>query len=176
MDAFTGEIRMLPYTFAPYEWARCEGQLYPASQNQALFSILGAIFGGDGRTNFNLPDLRGRAPMHSGTGPGLSRHVLGEKSGGETAQLTEQTMPAHNHAAIVNVIPATAMVPTSNYLSIEISPEICDWATITDPGKLVPMNGLAIAPNGGSQPHENRQPFLVTQFCICLEGIYPSRS
>ncbi len=175
MDAFFGEIRMLPYTYAPYCWARCDGQVYPVSQNPALFSVIGAVFGGDGTSTFGLPDLRGRAPMHPGTGPGLTPHVAGEKTGSETIQLTPQTMPVHQHTAIVNVKTATTSTPTNNYLAIETVPEILDWATITDPGKLVPMNSAVLMPTGGSQVHENRQPFLVTPFCICMEGIYPTR-
>lgn len=175
-DAFTGEIRMLPYLYAPADWAYCDGQLYPLQQNPALYSVIGITFGGNGNTNFGLPNLKGRAPLHPGTGPGLSPHQAGQASGVESAILYEQNLPQHTHAATVCKTQATTPVPTNQFLAVELSPEIMDWATVTDPAKLIAMDDSALSQTGGSQSHENCQPFLVVPFCICINGIYPMRS
>lgn len=175
-DAFTGEIRMLPYPYAPADWAYCDGQLYPIQQNPALYSVISTTFGGNGNTTFGLPDLRGRSPIHPGRGPGLSQYVPGQMSGVESAHLFEQNLPNHNHTAVACNKPATTPTPTNQFLAVELSPEIMDWAVVTDPSKLTPMDGNALAKNGGSQLHDNRQPYLAVPFCICINGIYPPHS
>lgn len=173
MDAYIGEIRLFGGNFAPRSWAFCDGQLMPISQNTALFSLLGITYGGDGISTFALPDLRGRAPMHWGTGPGLSPVVLGEKSGVDTVTLLTSQMPAHNHQALA----ATS--------SDEQDPQNAVWAQ-GQSGRLpyeqysdsvnTAMSPLALTATGGSQAHNNLQPYQVVNFIICLYGVYPPHS
>lgn len=165
-DPFIGEIRMFGFDFAPRNWAVCNGALLAISQNTALFSILGTTYGGNGAQTFGLPNLQGRAPMHFGTGPGLTPRNLGETGGSETVTLSATQLPQHNH--IVN---ATNAAPNQG------SPSGNNWATgnYSATGNAA-MSGQAIAASGGSQPHENRHPYTVVNFCICLFGIFPSRN
>ena len=165
-DPFLGEIRPLSFNFAPRFWAMCSGQILSIAQNQALFSLLGTNYGGNGQTNFALPDLRGRVAISAGTGPGLSPKVLGEKSGAEAITLTANEIPAHRHRVNVSNT-ATSGTPVSNLPG-------------STSGNLVygPQGGETLASDalmsvGGSQAHENRQPFLTITYAICLAGIFP---
>lgn len=170
MDPFVAEIRIFPFNFAPKGWAWCDGQLLPLSQNTALFSLLGTTYGGNGKSNFALPDLQGAAPMHPGQGPGLSLHDLGEQGGSETVTLLESEIPLHNHA--VNV---------SSQLALENLPQAQNWAMgdgvnmYGPPIALTQMAGTALAPAGGDQPHNNMQPYLTFYFNIALQGVFPPR-
>src|SRR4051794_39679133 len=154
MDPFVAEIRIFPFNFAPKGWAWCDGQLLPLSQNTALFSLLGTTYGGDGKSNFALPDLQGRAPMHPGQGPGLSLHDLGETGGSETVSLLESEIPAHAHALRGDVNTAETRDPAGNVLGRGSS--INAYQT-NSAQSLVPMAGEALAPAGGDQPHNNMQ-------------------
>ena len=172
-DPFVAEIRIFPFNFAPKGWAWCDGQLMPLSQNTALFSLLGTTYGGDGKSNFALPDLQGRAPMHPGQGPGLSLHDLGETGGSETVTLLESEIPAHSHALMAQGAPGDTSLPTANSLARAIG------ATpyLPPPGApLVSMSAQALPPAGGDQPHNNLQPYLTFYFCIALQGVFPPRT
>jgi microcystin-dependent protein len=169
MEPFLGQILLVPYNFAPRGWALCNGQILSIAQNTALFSLLGTTYGGNGQTTFALPDLRGRVPVGSGQGPGLASYDLGAVAGTETVTLLTSEMPAHNH-----------MVQASNGYSAA-TPENAfpgsDSATsIYDAAANTTMNPMMIGAAGGSQPHENRQPYQVLNYIIALEGIFPSRS
>src|SRR5215213_1523405 len=170
-DPFVAEIRIFPFNFAPKGWAWCDGQLLPLSQNTALFSLLGTTYGGDGKSNFALPDLQGRAPMHPGQGPGLSLHDLGETGGSETVTLLESEIPSHSHNVIAQPAPADTNLPANNVLARVTG------ATPYQPvgGSLVSMAPEALAPAGGDQPHNNLQPYLTFYFCIALQGVFPPR-
>ncbi|MCX4248096.1 phage tail protein [Paraliomyxa miuraensis] len=170
MEPFIGQIIMFAGNFAPRGWALCDGQLLPISQNQALFSILGTTYGGDGRTTFALPDLRGRASLHAGSGPGLTPRSLGQKSGEETVTLTVNQMPSHGH--VVNAADTMANVrsPSNAVLAQEATGAYQNGRTD------VTMNPAMIGNSGGSQPHDNMQPYLVVNYIIALEGIFPSRN
>ena len=172
-EPFIGEIRMFAGNFAPRGWALCDGQLLAVSQNDALFSLLGTIYGGDGRTTFGLPDLRGRLPMHAGTGPGLSNRRLGAKTGTENVTLTVNQLPSHSHGLGYCSARADATGPVGNNLAASASGDrqfAGSGATLTD------MNVNAVANAGGSGQHPNVPPFLCIHFIIALVGIYPSRS
>jgi microcystin-dependent protein len=169
-DPFVAEIRIFPFNFAPKGWAWCDGQLMPLSQNTALFSLLGTTYGGNGKSNFALPDLQGRAPMHPGQGPGLSLHDLGETGGSETVTLLESEIPAHSHAVSVSQADALVGSPVGQQFATGIG--IGMYAT---PGALTQLNPSALAPAGGDQPHNNLQPYLTFYFCIALQGVFPPR-
>lgn len=172
-DPFVAEIRIFPFNFAPRGWAWCDGQLLPLSQNTALFSLLGTTYGGNGKSNFALPDLQGRSPMHPGQGPGLSLHDLGETGGSETVTLLESEIPSHSHQFNVSGAPADAQQPTSH------SPARITGAQpyATPAGaSLVQMAPESVAPAGGDQPHNNMQPYLTFYFCIALQGVFPPRT
>jgi microcystin-dependent protein len=162
-EPFLAEIRIMSFNFPPKGWALCNGQLLPINQNQALFALLGTTYGGDGQTTFALPDLRGRIPMHNGNG-----HTLGERGGQEAHTLTQQEMPTHTH--VVNAVNSNANTdPPGHFLAVANA--------LYQPG---PQN-TSLAPDtitnvGGSQPHENRQPFLTLSFAIALQGIFPSQN
>jgi microcystin-dependent protein len=170
-DPFVAEIRIFPFNFAPKGWAWCNGQLLPLSQNTALFSLLGTTYGGNGKSNFALPDLQGRAPMFWGQGPGLSLHDIGEMGGSETVTLLGSEMPGHGHGLVAQVAPGDAQVPadTSFARAIGATPYMT-------PGALLPMANTALTPAGGDQPHNNMQPYLTLYFCIALQGVFPPRS
>jgi len=170
-DPFVAEIRIFPFNFAPRGWAWCDGQLLPLSQNTALFSLLGTTYGGDGKSNFALPDLQGRAPMHPGQGPGLSLHDLGETGGSETVTLLESEIPAHSHALNASLADGTNQTPVGEQLAAGVS--IGQYAP---PGPLTQLNPNALAPAGGDQPHNNLQPYLTFYFCIALQGVFPPRT
>ena len=164
-EPFLSEIRLFSFVFAPRGWALCNGQLLPINQNQALFSLLGTTFGGDGRVNFGLPDLRGRVPIHVGSG-----HTLGERGGEQAHTLSIAEIPTHLHQAQAVNITATTSTPTSALmLSNSSASSLYGPAT-----NLVAMSATTITNNGGSQAHQNMQPFLTLSFGIALQGIFPS--
>jgi len=167
-DPFLGEIILVPYNFAPLGWAFCEGQLLPINQNQALFSLLGTTYGGDGRTTFALPDLRGRVPISSGQGPGLQNYELGQTGGEETVTLTGNQVGAHSHLVKVSSKHSNSGNPLNNFIAQGDHFQSAADGSTMNPGMI--ENG------GGSQPHENRQPYLGLHYCIALQGIFPSRS
>ena len=179
MEPFLGEVRMFAGSFAPLGWALCNGQLLSISQNDALFALMGTTYGGDGQVTFALPDFRGRVPVHQGQGPGLPAFIMGEAAGQESVTLSPQAIPAHTHmlsasSAVPAAVPAgginlntTPMVPASP------APKPKMYA---DPTALAAMSPQAIAPAGGSQPHNNMAPFLALNFIIALEGIFPSQN
>lgn len=171
-DPFVAEIRIFPFNFAPRGWAWCDGQLLPLSQNTALFSLLGTTYGGNGKSNFALPDLQGRAPMHPGQGPGLSLHDLGETGGSETVSLLESEIPAHSHTLRGNNTVGDSPVPTGNTLA-RFSGNVYQQNVASG---LVALAPEALAPAGGDQPHNNMQPYLTFYFCIALQGVFPPRT
>lgn len=170
-DPFVAEIRIFPFNFAPKGWAWCNGQLLPISQNTALFSLLGTTYGGDGKSNFALPDMQGNAPMHPGQGPGLSLHDLGEMGGSDTVTLLQSEIPAHSHALMTSVADATSRLPGGQLLATGIG--ISQYAM---PAALTQLNPNAISPAGGGQPHNNMQPYLTLNFNIALQGVFPPRT
>lgn len=171
-DPFVAEIRIFPFNFAPKGWAWCDGQLLPISQNTALFSLLGTTYGGNGKSNFALPDLQGRAPMHPGQGPGLSLHDLGEQNGQETVELLDSELPAHSHAL------------GSGGAADKAAPANAAWAAAgaVSNQKLYgnPAGASGTMPYAfgypGSAPHNNMQPYLTMYFCIAMQGVYPPRT
>lgn len=171
MDPFIAEIRIFPFNFAPKGWAWCDGQLLPLSQNTALFALLGTTYGGNGKSNFALPDLQGRAPMHPGQGPGLSLHDLGETGGSETVSLLESEIPAHTHtirAADDSGLQSSPVAPTPAY------PAKGGFYAPSN-GAITQMSVNAATPTGGDQPHNNMMPYLTFYFNIALQGDFPSR-
>lgn len=172
-DPFVAEIRIFPFNFAPRGWAWCDGQLLPLSQNTALFSLLGTTYGGNGQSNFALPDLQGRTPMHPGQGPGLSLHDLGETGGTETVSLLQSEIPSHSHALMAqnNPLGSTA-VPAGNTFTRPASGNLYDGTSLSN----VAMSDSAITPAGGDQPHNNMMPYLTFYFCIALQGVFPPRT
>lgn len=171
MDPFVAEIRIMPTNFAPRGWAFCDGQLLPLSQNTALFSLLGTYYGGNGKSNFALPDLQGRVPMHPGQGPGLSLHDLGETGGSETVSLLESEIPSHNHGLRAFLDPGDLADPGTRSLARSGTGNLYQ----TNAVGLTPMSPQAIAPAGSSFPHNNLMPYLALNFIIALQGVYPPR-
>jgi len=173
-DPFVAEIRIFPFNFAPRGWAWCNGQLLPISQNTALFSLLGTTYGGDGKSNFALPDLQGSAPMHPGQGPGLSLHDLGEVGGSETVTLLESEIPSHSHTLRANTDFADVQTPSSAR-SIARSQNANAYKAPSGQPQVA-MSPSALAPAGGGQPHNNMQPYLTLNFNIALQGVFPPRT
>lgn len=161
-EPFLSEIRIMSFAFAPKGWAMCNGQLMPINQNQALFSLLGTTYGGDGRVNFALPDLRGRTPIHEGSG-----HTLGEKAGEQAVTLTLSQMPQHTH--VLNASPKSADNPVAASNVLATAGNLYSAPN----NNLVTLLGT-VGNVGGSQAHLNMQPFLTLTFCIALQGIFPS--
>ena len=168
-DPCVAEIRIFPFNFAPKGWAWCDGQLLPLSQNTALFSLLGTTYGGNGNSNFALPDLQGRAPMHPGQGPGLSLHDLGETGGSDTVTLLESEIPAHSHTLNTSIRSADSLSPAA----LAVGTGNNAYAPLGNSTLAAPQ---ALAPAGGGQPHNNMQPYLTFYFCIALQGVFPPRS
>jgi microcystin-dependent protein len=168
-ERYLGSIALVAFNFAPVGWATCDGQLLSIAQNTALFSLLGTTYGGNGTTNFSLPDLRGRVPVGFGQGPGLSPYNLGDRAGTETVTLSLSQIPAHSHTPVGSSSPANTGSVSNTY-----------WATprlllYSSDAPSVPMNGIAIGSTGGNQGHDNLKPLLVVNYIIALEGIYPAR-
>ena len=170
-EPFIAEIRIFPYTFAPRGWANCDGQLLPISQNTALFALVGTIYGGDGRTTFGLPNLKGRGAMHPGRGPGLTSRRLGERGGVEEVTLSEAQMADHTHAMQASTSVGNQAGPAGGVFARPQGALPYHAAT-----NLVDLNDAALLAKGGGQGHLNEQPFLTLRFCIALQGIFPSRS
>lgn len=170
-DPFVAEVRIFPFNFPPTGWAFCDGQILPLSQNTALFSLLGTMYGGNGKSTFALPDLQGRSPMHQGQGPGLSDRFIGETGGSETVTLLESEIPAHTHT--LNAVndsglqstPGNAVAARANFYKINPAGNT-----------LVNMSVNAVGPVGSSFPHNNLQPYLTVNFCIALQGVFPPRT
>ncbi len=178
MDPFIAQIMMFGGNFSPRGWALCNGQLLPIAQNQALFSILGTTYGGDGRTTFGLPDMRGRVPMHPGNGPGLTQRRLGAKGGVEEVTLNTAQIPSHEH-------PVNTEVACSNAAGTADSPEARVWAGSSEGDQVYAASGnkkmgdavsVDVQPSGGGQAHTNVQPFICVNYIIALQGIFPSRN
>lgn len=175
MDPFIGEIRMFGGNYAPNGWMLCNGQLLPIFQNQALFSLLGTTYGGDGRTTFALPNMVGRVPIHMGQGPGLSNRNLGEIGGAESVRLTPGDLPAHSHALTGSMNAASTNIPAGN-----VPAQAAANVYVRNPPAqaLLPLNDGTVSPGGSSdtQAHSNLMPYLCVTFMIAVKGIYPSRS
>ena len=165
-EPFLAEVRMVGFNFAPRGWAFCDGQILPINQNQSRYSLLGTTYGGDGRTSFGLPDLRGRVPMHVGEG-----HREGQKSGEETHTLSQAEMPQRTHTLRASSADANVGVPTGHVLARSTTPE-----AYRDTAGLAAMRTGSIANVGGGQAHENMQPYIALNFCIALQGLFPSRN
>lgn len=163
-EPFLSEIRMMSFGFPPKGWALCDGQFLPINQNQALFSLLGTTFGGDGRVNFALPDLRARTPIHVGSG-----HTLGERGGEQAHTLSVAELPTHTHVANASNSTASAIIPSNSLILAQSGFEI-----YRQESNLAAMKAGTVANVGGSQAHLNMQPFLTLSFCIALQGIFPS--
>jgi microcystin-dependent protein len=171
-EPFVGEIKMFAGGFAPRSYAFCDGQLLQVSQNDALFSLLGTIYGGDGRTTFALPDMRGRVPVHQGSGPGLSQRQLGSRAGEERHTLTANEVPAHTHTQRANPGDGNAMSPAGG---VPAKSKAGLSAYTQSPSSAVTMHPNALLAAGGGQAHENMMPFQGVYYIIALFGIYPSR-
>lgn len=177
-DAYIGEIRVFAGNFAPKGWALCNGQLMSISQNTALFSILGVQYGGDGKTTFALPNLMGNAPMGQGSGQGLTPRTVGEKVGSSTVTLLTTEMPAHNHMPQAINIQGNARTPAGNYWSQAVEEGQLGeeyQSPLFNPTPDTLMSPVALNVAGGSQPHNNMQPYLAMNYIICLQGEFPSR-
>jgi microcystin-dependent protein len=178
-NPFVAEIRIFPFNFAPKGWAFCQGQILPISQNTALFSLLGTTYGGNGTSNFALPNLQGSVALHAGQGPGLSLYDLGETGGSDTVTLLQTEIPSHSHSLNADPGNSTTIVPTNNSYSAG------EWRQGQNQGSVyiyttvapdTNLNPNAIGPSGGNQPHNNLMPYLTLNFCIALQGIYPPRT
>lgn len=171
-EPFVGEIRMFAGNFAPRGWAFCDGQLLAVSQNDALFSLIGTIYGGDGQTTFGLPDMRGRIPVHAGQGPGLSTRRLGDKGGAEDVTLTVNQLPDHDHVLRASTDLAQDAGPQGN-VPARTNPAGVD--IYNELGPFTPLSSESMTPTGGSRSHTNLQPFTCIHYIIALVGIYPQR-
>jgi microcystin-dependent protein len=172
-EPFLGEIRVLGFQFTPRGWAGCDGQLLSIAQNSALFSLLGTTYGGDGRTTFALPDLRGRTPIHQGQGQGLSPYSMGQNGGSESHTLTANEMPQHSHALAATNAGGNQQSPQGTFIATDAAG---NTAGFSSSAPTVAMHPASITATGGSQPHNNLQPYLTVNFCIALQGIFPSRN
>jgi microcystin-dependent protein len=173
-DPFVAEIRIFPFNFPPTGWAFCNGQLLPISQNTALFALLGTVYGGNGKSNFALPDLQGNVPMHPGFAQGLTDRFLGELSGEETITLLPTEIPLHTHTLMASVEDGIqGSVQTGVTLSRSVGGTM--YQTTTN-SSLTNMHPQALSPAGGGLPHNNMMPFLTLNFCIALQGVFPPRS
>ena len=174
-EPFIGEITMFGGTFAPRGWAFCDGQLLPISENSALFSLLGTTYGGDGRTTFALPDLRGRVAIHAGNGPGLTPRTQGSKGGQETVTLNVMEMPVHSHTLNFAQDAASATSPDGAMPAVPAGDGIMLFGKMGESGAGM-FHEATVGKTGGSQPHQNMQPYGTVRYIIALQGVYPSRS
>lgn len=174
-DPFVAEIRIFPFNFAPKGWAFCDGQLLPISQNTALFSLLGTVYGGDGKSTFALPDLQGSAPMHPGQGQGLSLFDLGQIGGSETITLLQSEMPAHTHGVGRALNDAGNSITPVNSVWAQSAAGRGGAALYKDGSPTGPVNNQSLNLAGGGLPHNNMQPYLTLNFCIALQGVFPAR-
>ena len=170
-DPYVGEIRMFGGNFAPVGWAFCAGQLVPISEFETLFTLIGTTYGGDGQETFGLPDLQGRSPVHMGTGPDGTNYVIGERSGAETVTLTTQQMPVHSHPMLGSTQVGGSSAASGNVLASLPTGAKFPYGNVAP---FKPLDPSSIAPDGGSQPHDNRQPYLTISFIISLYGVYPT--
>jgi microcystin-dependent protein len=170
-DPFVAEVRIFPFNFPPKGWAFCDGQILPLSQNTALFSLLGTTYGGNGQSTFALPNMQGNLAMHPGQGPGLSLHDLGEMSGSDFITLLQSEIPVHSHNVNASQSDGTDQVPTNSRYAAGVG--IGQYAA---PGPLTNLHVNAIAPAGGSLPHNNLMPYLTLNYNIALQGVFPPRS
>jgi microcystin-dependent protein len=168
---YIGEIRIFAGTFPPNGWAFCDGQTLAISENDALFILIGTTYGGDGQSTFNLPDLRGRIPLHQGTGPGGITYVMGEMAGVEQVTLTTQQIPVHSHPMVVSGDVSGQTDPTNHVVGSNPTIQLFRPATPT-----LPMHAASVSPVGGSQPHENMQPYITSHYIISLFGIFPQQT
>jgi microcystin-dependent protein len=172
MQPYIGEIRMFAGTFAPVGWVPCDGRLLPISENDALFIVLGTMYGGDGQETFGVPNLMGRAPVHKGQGPGISQNYqMGEMAGVESVTLTVNQIPVHNHAMLATSSIGNLPTPQSNLLGKLTNVDLYSGDS-TDTA----LNSVAINPAGGSQPHDNMQPYLAITYIMSLFGIFPHQT
>ena len=187
-EPFVGEIRAFGFNFAPVGWAMCQGQLMQISQYSTLFALIGTTYGGDGRTTFGLPDLRGRAAIGQGMGPGLSPYHMGDRGGAEIVTLNTNQMPQHSHqmtdkstqaALTCTAQEANATTPVNNSIAANVRGETLNRFSDQNPSETMKPGSIALSgntePTGGNQPHENRAPYLVINYCIAFQGIWPSR-
>jgi microcystin-dependent protein len=173
-DPFVAEIRIFPFNFAPKGWAFCDGQILPLAQNTALFSLLGTTYGGDGKSNFALPNMQGNVPMHPGQGPGLSLHDLGETGGSETVTLLDSELPSHAHGVKAVATPGTSASPANATWGVAHAARgQALYASAAGASGTMPG---AFMDTGSQQPHNNMQPYLTLNFCIALQGVYPPRT
>jgi microcystin-dependent protein len=179
-ESFIGEIQMFGCNFAPRGWSFCNGQLVSIASNTALFSLLGTTYGGNGTTNFALPDLRSRTPVHQGQGPGLSIYDIGQKTGTETVTLLATEMPAHNHVASTTATQPCLNAGGNNETPVNAFPAPNPAAEVFSSTSNGNMGALSVtttlANSGGGQPHDNMPPYLVVNFCIATQGVFPSRN
>jgi microcystin-dependent protein len=171
-DPFVAEIRIFPFNFAPTGWAFCNGQILPISQNTALFSLLGTVYGGDGKSTFALPDLEGSAAMHPGQGQGLSLRDLGQIGGSETVTLLQSEIPFHTHNLMASPDPGDNTFPAN---TVALAGSIGGNVYANGSPPLTNMAFQSLSPAGGSLPHNNMQPYLTLNFCIALQGVFPQR-
>lgn len=180
MEPFLGEIRLFGFNFAPRGWALCNGQTLSIAQNTALFSLLGTQYGGNGQTTFALPNLQGRVAIHQGQGPGLSPRTIGEVAGTETVTLISSQIPPHTHPLLASAAAAATNAPANNALAASAgsledgTPTIANVYAAAAPNTA--LNPASIGPNNGGQPFGIMQPYLVMNYCIALEGVFPSRN
>lgn len=174
-DPFVAEIRMFPFNFAPKGWAWCDGQLLPLSQNTALFSLLGTTYGGDGKSNFALPNLIGRFPMHAGQGPGLSLRDLGESSGAEAVTLLESEIPSHRHTLHAAPVSGDSNSAEGRLLAVPRSGRAQEKNYAAAGAAGTKLSPAGFHPAGGDQPHNNLPPYLTLYFAIALQGVFPPR-
>jgi microcystin-dependent protein len=176
---FVGQMIRVGFNFPPAGWMRCQGQLVPIDQYETLFNLIGTTYGGDGQTNFALPDLQGRVALSMGQGPGLSNYVIGQKAGTESVTLTTQQMPSHQHFVNVITSAGNSSTPSTQVLLANQGPSpvslVYTYAPY-DQANQTALNSRSIGFNPGGQPHENRQPSLVITWCISMFGVYPSQN
>ncbi|WNO09090.1 phage tail protein [Teredinibacter sp. KSP-S5-2] len=175
-DPYLGEIRMFGGNFAPRNWALCIGTLLPIVNNSALYSLLGTAYGGDGRNDFALPDMRGRIPVHQGMGPGLTPRIMGQRFGEQSVVLTLNDIPNHSHSLQVNAQEASTPYPSGAVLASQIDGDMPYTGEPDDPTKKQTLNTDTIAYSGGSQTHYNLMPYQCVSFIICTLGTYPNRN